>query len=162
MADGRRVLEIGTVMQRGAWVMVVIGLIACESSAPARRPPPYYPPPGPGPAPGPPPPTANLPERRPEDISRGVNASYPRFTDCYQRSESYMLGKSGTVTIFFDIAPAGQVTRATDVPPPGVAVPGTPLADPLLSECLIQGFFAVRFDAARDSTAASWTFPFSR
>ncbi|MBK8997959.1 MAG: hypothetical protein IPM35_19720 [Myxococcales bacterium] len=155
--------EIGTTNPSSSALVLLVGLAACESSAPARRPPPYYyPPPGPGPAAAPGPPSGNLPDRRPEDISRGVNASTPRFTDCYQRSESFMLGKSGTVTIFFDIAPAGQVTRATDVAPPGIALPGAPLADPKLAECLSQGMLAVRFDPARDSTAASWTFQFSR
>ena len=165
MADAGRVREIGEpAMRRTASTLLVLGLIACESSEPARSPPryaPYYSPPGPGPLGGPAPAPANLADRRPEDISRGVNASTPRFTDCYLKSESFMLGKSGTVTVFFDIAPAGQVTRATGAAPPGVVVPGAPLADAKLVECLSQGMFAVRFDPARDATAASWTFQFS-
>jgi len=150
-------------MRHLASSVLLLTLVACETSEPARRPPPYYyPPPAGAPPQGAAPPTANLPERRPEDISRGVNANQARFTDCYQRSESFMLGKSGAVTVFFDIAPAGQVTRATDVAPPGVTPPGTPLADPKLAACLVQVMLSVRFDAARDATAASWTFPFSR
>lgn len=147
---------------RRSLFLLVLGLVGCDSSEPSRRPPSYYPPPPPqGPA-GPGPAPANLPERRPEDISRVVNANTPRWSDCYQRSESFMLGKSGSVTVFLDIAPNGRVTRATDVPPPGVAVPGTPLSDPKLAQCLVQGLLALGFDAARDATAASWTFPFSR
>jgi hypothetical protein len=73
-----------------------------------------------------------------------------------------MVGKSGSVTIFFDIAADGRVLRATDQAPAGIAVPGSPLADPMLARCLSDGMLALRFDPARDATAASWTFPFSR
>ncbi|MBK7583865.1 MAG: hypothetical protein IPI67_27185 [Myxococcales bacterium] len=136
---------------------------ACEPSEPAR------PPPQPGYAPtyqGPPQTsavdTSNLPERRPEDVSRVVEAATPRFSDCYFHSESYMFGKSGTYTVFFDIDQAGVVTAATDVIPPGVTLPGAPLADPKLGQCLIAGMYNTPFGFARGPLRASWTFQFAR
>jgi len=146
--------------------LVLAGLsccAACESDASERPPPrmPYPSQPAPGPAPAGGPPVA-LADRRPEDISRVINANMARFSDCYQRSESFMTGKSGNVTVFFDIAPSGQVTRATEIPPPGVALPGPLLVDANLARCLVQGMSTLAFDPARDATAASWTFPFSR
>jgi len=72
-----------------------------------------------------------------------------------------MTGKSGTVTIFFDIVPAGNVTRATDQAPPGIAPQPAPLYDPKLVECLARGFYALRYRTASESTQASWTFKFS-
>lgn len=148
-------------MRRGLHALWAIALIACESSDPARPPPRYPPPLEPGVQQAPPPSVSHLPERSREDISAAVTANGPRFTDCYRRSESFMLGKSGTATIFFDIAPQGQVVRAGDVPPPGIVLPGAPLGDPALHACLTQGIVATRFNAARDATAASWTFQFS-
>ncbi|MBI3205191.1 MAG: AgmX/PglI C-terminal domain-containing protein [Myxococcales bacterium] len=144
---------------RCASLPLLVLLAACDASDPARPPPRYPGPPPAGPPPSPPP--ANLAERRPEDIARVVEANTPRLSACYQRSESFMTNKSGTVTVFFDIEPGGRVSRATEQPPPGVAVPGSPLADPKLVQCLVQGMSALRFDPARDSTAASWTFRFS-
>ena len=151
----------GGEMQRVVPTRFAVGLIACESSAPARPPPRYPPPFEPGPAQGAPPSVAHLPERSREDISAAVTANTARFSDCYRRSESFVLGKSGTATIFFDIAQQGQVVRATDVPPPGITLPGVPLADRALHACLTQGIVAISFNAARDATAASWTFQFS-
>jgi hypothetical protein len=90
-----------------------------------------------------------------------VNAAYPAFTACYMHSESFMTGKSGTVTIFFDIAPQGHVLRAADQPPPGIAVAGSPLQDARLTACLVQRFWQLSFPPARDETAASWLFSFA-
>jgi hypothetical protein len=145
-------------------IALILGVSACDDSSPPRRPV-QYPPQGqpqgqwgPAPQPGPAP---SGPPLRPDEISQVVNASYPSFTQCYMKSESYMLGKSGNVTIFFDVAPTGNVTRATDQAPPGVAVGGSPLADPKLVACLSQSFFALRFRQASEETAASWMFTFS-
>lgn len=145
-------------MHRSSWLSLVALFAACEPSEPARPPPQYY---GPPPAGPPAPPPAHLPPRRPEDIARIVEANTPRLSECYQRSESFMTHKSGTVTVFFDLDPGGRVTRATEVPPPGVGVPGSALVDPKLTQCLVQGMTGLRFDPAGDSTAASWTFRFS-
>jgi len=72
-----------------------------------------------------------------------------------------MTGKSGNVTMFFDVAPAGNVVRATDQPPPGLVVQGSPLADLKLTECLAGRFFQLRFRTSSEATAASWMFTFS-
>lgn len=101
------------------------------------------------------------PPLAPQEIADRVNASYPTFSQCYMRSESYMLGKSGNVTIFFDIAPAGSVVRATDQPPPGIAVGGSPLADAKLTQCLVSTFFGLAFRPSSEATAASFMFTFS-
>jgi hypothetical protein len=78
------------------------------------------------------------------------------------KSESFMGGRSGAVTIFFEVAPAGNVTSASDRPPPGASAPAlVALQDPKLVECLSQRFFGLRFRAASESTGASWTFQFS-
>lgn len=141
--------------------LLCLALVGCDDESPPRRPPAYPPGPPPGapaPAPGPAP---SGPALAPAEISQVVNASYPAFTQCYMKSESYMLGKSGNVTMFFDVAPAGNVTRATDVPPPGIAVGGSPLADAKLVQCLASTFFGLRFRAASEPTAASWMFTFS-
>ena len=119
------------------------------------------PPPGaPMPPPNAPPPDG--PPRSNDDLVRVINAQYPKFTSCYQFSESYMTGKSGSATIFFDVAPAGHVTRATSQPPPGFALPADTLADAKLHECLVRGFYELRFAPSREESAASFTFPFSR
>ena len=157
-------------MHRAALLVLSLAAIACDDSSPSRRggnyPPPGYgpPPPGYGPQQGPPPPSGpppTGPALRPDEIAQPINANYPSFTACYQRSESYMTGKSGTVTIFFDIVPAGNVTRATDQAPPGIAPQPAPLYDPKLVECLARGFYALRYRTASESTQASWTFKFS-
>jgi hypothetical protein len=71
-----------------------------------------------------------------------------------------MTAKSGTATIFFDVAPAGNVLRATDQAPPGIPAQPNPLNDARLNACLVQGFYGLKFPPARDETAASWTFDF--
>jgi hypothetical protein len=78
------------------------------------------------------------------------------------KSESYMSGKSGAVTIFFEVAPPGTVQSASDRPPPGAAAPAlAALSDPKLTECLITRFYTLRFRASSEHTPASWTFQFS-
>ena len=151
-------------MTDARFVVVLLGcMVACESSSP-RRGPVYPPAPYPGyPPPGPPqsaPIDPKPPPRSNQDISRVINAASPSFTACYQHSESYMTAKSGTVTIFFDVAPAGNVLRATDQAPPGIAPQPGPLHDARLTECLVRGFYGLKFPVARDETAASWTFSF--
>jgi hypothetical protein len=142
-------------------------LLGCEDSSSSSRPPPSYPPPGyygsgPGPAPGPTGPPPSGPPLRSDEISGVINASYPKFTDCYMRSESYMTGKAGTVTIFFEAAPAGNVASASDQAPPGATAPmGNALRDPKLTQCLVAGFFQLRFRTSSESTPASWTLQFS-
>lgn len=164
LADRCRVREIGASMLRLPLLFVVFWLVACEPDPPARAPAQYYPPPGSPGQPGPPAPApalGNLPERRPEDISRVVNQHTAAFSDCYQRSESFMTGKSGKVTLFFEIAAEGRVLGASDAAPPGISPPGPVLVDAKLVECLSRNMLGLRFDPARDSTRASWTFPFS-
>ncbi len=152
---------------RAVWVAASIVLLAgCEDSSSSSRPPPQYPPPGyypsPGPAPGPAGPPPSGPPLRSDEISSVINASYSKFTDCYMRSESYMTGKAGTVTIFFEAAPAGNVRSASDQAPPGAAAPmGNALRDPQLVQCLVAGFFQLRFRTSSESTPASWTFQFA-
>lgn len=144
-----------------------VACLSCEdepSSRPAQYPPPGYYPMGPppnaaGPAPGPPP---SGPALRPDEISSTITASNATFSDCYMKSESFMGGRSGAVTIFFEVAPAGNVTSASDRPPPGASAPAlAALHDPNLNACLSQRFFSLRFRTSSESTPASWTFQFS-
>jgi hypothetical protein len=148
--------------------LVLLGILlgACERPS-SRAPAPSYPP-GPGYPPGtyPPPPqqnqsVANAPPRSNDDIARVINAAYPTFTDCYRHSEAYMTGRSGTVTVFFDIAPQGNVVRATDQAPPGIPPDSAPLNDARLTACLVQHFQRLTFPVARDESAASWLFSFA-
>jgi hypothetical protein len=146
------------------WVFLsALAIFACErpsSRAPIYPPPPQQQPMQPGPPPGPQPGNPNLPPRSNDDIARVINAAYPTFTECYRQSESYMTAKSGTATIFFDIAPAGHVLRATPVAPPGIAPQPNPLNDARLDACLVRAFFGLKFPPARDESAASFTFSF--
>ncbi len=147
---------------------VVVASAGCERSSSSRPPPPpqwgpgpypqQYPPPGHQPMQPPPP---NAPPRTNDDIMRGVNAAYPRFTTCYRESESYMTGKSGNVTIFFDIAPHGHVTAASGQPPPGYVLEGRPLMDAKLTDCLVRRFYELRFSPASDASSASFLFTFA-
>jgi len=150
------------------WLLWWLLLVGCEESGPARPagyPPPGYPPPGyPGQGPGAPPsgPPPSGPPLRADEISSTIDGSYPSFTDCYMKSESFMLGRSGAVTLFFEVAPAGTVASASDRVPPGAAAPAlAPLQDPKLTECLVGRFFALRFRTSSESTPASYTFQFS-
>jgi hypothetical protein len=115
---------------------------------------------GPGPQQQGPPPSG--PPLRPDEIQSTIQASQATFTDCYMKSESFMGSRSGAVTIFFDVAPAGNVLTASDRPPPGASAPAmAALSDPKLSECLSQRFFSLRFRTSSEDTPASWTFQFS-
>lgn len=146
-------------------ILLAAVLAACESSSPRRTAPMYppgpYPYPQQGPQQQPGQSYANAPPRSNDDIARVVNAAYPTFTSCYRNSESYMTGKSGTVTVFFDIAPGGNVLRASDQAPPGIGPDASPLRDARLSACLVQHFHTLSFPIANDETAASWLFSFA-
>jgi hypothetical protein len=148
---------------RVAWLLGLLLVAGCDDSAPSRRPPAYPPMYGPPPQqPGAPPegpPTG--PALSADQIRATVNAAYPSFTQCYMRSESFMTGRSGSVTMYFEAARAGNVTLATDRLPSGVAPAAGPLGDAALDQCLAGVFMGLRFPAAGDSTQASWTFNFS-
>ena len=154
-------------MRGFVFVFMVLSLCACgeDPSPPPRAP--MYPPPGygygppPGQPGGPPPARPTGPPLNSNQISATVNAAYPTFTNCYMKSESYMTGRSGSVTMYFEVAQAGNVTRATDQLPPGVLQPASPLSDAKLNQCLAAVFQTLRFPAAGDTTQATWTFSFS-
>jgi len=95
-------------VKRVSSTLAALLLLACSDDPPRARRPVQYPPARrrrgpcaprrgrPGPAHGPP--------LGGEQIAPVINAAYPSFTTCYTHSESYMLGKAGSVTIFFEIA----------------------------------------------------------